>query len=107
MKINKIYYCIIILTCVILSILWVSGVFNCESYSKSDTKSKCKCNPSYISPVPFKTGYVDKSSLRNKTSNLCRNDGVLYPINPSYVNYGPTPDYNKENCDNLVFNAVP
>jgi hypothetical protein len=88
--------------------------------SKYPSNSKCDCShcpfrPSYlddclcqrnISPKPFKTGYISD----NKKANMCADcyPGVLYPIQPRYVNdtWG---DKNKclRNCDTLMFNAPP
>ena len=83
----------------IVSSLLFTGVIHLGSNNKKDRKikrsgespesSKNQCGPNgdnFISPRPFKTGFIEKSP--QPTANVCsRDDKFRYSINLPYVNY--------------------
>ncbi len=62
-----------------------------------------------IPPPPFRYIRPYDCGIKNQSANLCSdlyaNDGVIYPIQPPYVDYGC--DMECETCDVQKFNDVP
>lgn len=56
---------------------------NPPSLDNSDNKT---CKDNYITPKPFKTGFVNDP--RHKNANVCSKKPFGYAIQQPYVNYG-------------------
>jgi hypothetical protein len=98
----------LLLTFSTVMILLATGTINKDNSTPTTGKDECK--NSYISPKPFKVGYLTDTPQptannceTNVTSNATLSD-YIYPINPGYVNYNlpPSPE-----CDNIIFNSSP
>lgn len=114
---------LVVASVVIVTGLYVGGVFNPKNTSSPPSSSSPSPPPppspspspppppppphkkdisTYITPQPFKTGYL--SNIPQKNANLCGNDSI---IQPQYVDYGYWDEDSYNRCDNLIFNMPP
>jgi hypothetical protein len=104
---------ILILVGLILGTLIATGIIKIKPLiSKSITQPPPSdtINTPLINPQSFETGYLTNNN--QKIADLCSTNNTcsmssLFPIQPTYVNYGNAkqPEYN--GCDNLIFNSPP
>lgn len=84
------FFGLLILAAIVIPILFATGVIKTGSNNTPDIKSKPPIDsPSaeiqpFITPTPFKTGYLSDSP--QPLADLC--NSTMYPVQPPYVDYG-------------------
>ena len=87
----------------VISLLLVIGILKINKRNDiSGQKDKENCESNYISPMPFKTGFVENSPQNSASVCYPNNNAVRYPINLPFVNYGSPQISDKCPCTEFI-----